>query len=277
MKKVRTTILYVVVSVGTPVSAFAQSTDAASPAPVPSQTVPSDVTYIAIPPDASVSDLEASRRAVELERWMDDFAEWQEWATEWGNRTEPGWLSRSRDRRQKPEPPAWLADRCAAIFDEMDLLQPACLQLAEWKEDHLTAEERRARVVAATQQEEVHKTVWWEHIHMDLLWPATRAQSKAYGVVGIHTATTVRGRLQVFVAPGAMLVNLPARNGTRIWKVAANYGIGYRLFDFRFLGNRRAVLHLNAAKAWIVSDVSDVVTGRSMDFVGFSIGFNKSR
>jgi hypothetical protein len=109
------------------------------------------------------------------------------------------------------------------------------------------------------------------------MWPAVQWQASIYGVVGMHFATTVGGRLQVFTAPGAMLLNLPARNGTRVWKVAANYGIGYRLLDFRFPGGRPAELHLNLAKTYLLSDSSELIAGRSVDFVGFSVTFKKSR
>ena len=84
-------------------------------------------------------------------------------------------------------------------------------------------------------------------------------------------------RRRAFIAPGAMFLNLPTRNGTRLWKLATNYGIGYQLFDFGFGGGRRATLHLNIAKAWLLSDYSDVVTGHSMDFAGFSMTFSKDR
>jgi len=110
---------------------------------------------------------------------------------------------------------------------------------------------------------------------MDLLWPALQYQNSIYGVIGMHVATKVAGRWQVFTAPGALLLNLPTRNGARAWKVATNYGIGYRLFDFTFPGGRPAELHVNMAKTWIVSDSSDLITGRSIDVVGFSVTFKK--
>jgi hypothetical protein len=37
------------------------------------------------------------------------------------------------------------------------------------------------------------------------------------------------------------------------------------------------VLHLNLARAWLLSDVKDVVSGRTTDFAGFSMTFQKSR
>jgi hypothetical protein len=60
-----------------------------------------------------------------------------------------------------------------------------------------------------------------------------------------------------------------------VWKLATNYGMGYRLLDFTLPGGREAVLHLNLAKAWVVSGTSDLVTRRSMEFAGFSITLKK--
>jgi len=205
---------------------------------------------------------------------MKDFLAWQKWSAEWGGRREPGWITASRSRREKPAPPGWLPDRCAEVFDDTDLLASACGLLAEYQEDRGTAQTRQARAVAQAQQEDPENTIWWQHVHMDVLWPALQWRASVYGVVGMHVAMTVHGRLQTFLGPGAMLLNLPARNGARVWKVATNYGIGYRLFDFKFPGDRNASLHVNIAKAWLLSDVADVASGRTMDFAGFSITFN---
>jgi hypothetical protein len=72
-----------------------------------------------------------------------------------------------------------------------------------------------------------------------------------------------------------MLLNVPARNGGRVWKVAANYGIGYRVMDFTFPGGRPAELHLNLAKMWMVSDAAEAATGRTIDVIGFSVTFKR--
>jgi hypothetical protein len=245
-----------------------------APPPLPARLVPIEWPHRA--PSLEHSTETAERRAEELRRWIDDFSRWLEWSSEWTSRREPGWLTSSRDRRQKPAPPEWLPARCAAMLDENDPLGPACGLLGEWAR----AEAGPPGPVPAalvTQAENNRKTIWWEHIHADLLWPAMQWQSSIYGVVGMHVATTVKGRFQVFLAPGAMLLSLPARNGTRVWKVAANYGIGYRLADFTFFGGRPAALHVNLAKSWLLSDVRDVVSGRTTDFVGLSISFRRFR
>jgi len=253
---------------------FAQ--DSASPSTPPLETLSIAAGPAHLLPAADTVDENAPRRASELKAWVEAFTKWQEWAAQWTGRRQPGVFTASRDRREKPDPPAWLAERCTLRSDDdSELLLRACRLLVEWREDYATAQTRAARDRARV--ENPPKTVWWEHVHMDVLWPAMQWQSSTYAVVGMHTTTTVKGRLQVFLTPGAMLLNLPARYGNRTWKFATNYGVGWRLSDFTFPGQRPASLHVNLAKAWVLSDVSDVATGRTMDFVGFSLTFNKDR
>ena len=271
MHKVVTAVAFVVAVVGAASSGVAQGVDE----PLPSGMIPINGEHLATPPD--LSDSGAAERAAEVRRWMEDFTEWQKWSAKWGNRRERGLFTGYRDRREVPVPPAWLPGSCTTILDDSDPLAAACVLLTEWTDDVATTLARQTRDTTTAQIEEPRKTVWWEHIHMDVLWPAMQWQASVYGVVGLHTATTVRGRFQVFVTPGAMLLNLPTRNGGRAWKVATNYGIGYRVLDFSFPGGRPATLHLNLAKAWVLSDIQDVVAGRTVDFVGFSIAFKQTR
>jgi hypothetical protein len=210
-----------------------------------------------------------------LHQWITAFTEWQTWWAEWANRPEPGVLTSSRPRRAKPAPPEWLAGECAAVFDPADRLSHACELLEQWREDDLTARTRRLNGTVAQNAETTPKSIWWEYLHVDLLWPATDLQNPVYGVIGMHTAMTVKGRVQLFLAPGVMLLNLPAVDGSRVWKMAANYGIGYRLFDFTFPGNRRASLHVNIAKSYLLLEPRDALVSRSVDFAGFSISFKR--
>lgn len=215
-------------------------------------------------------------RGVEVAVWVREYTEWKEWSERWGNRRQPGWFTASQERRDAPVPPAWLAASCVWVADELDPLTRACALLREWNEGPVASQLRAATASAVAQKEAESKATWWQHLHIDLLWPAMQWRTSTYGVIGMHAATTVHGRFQAFVAPGVMLLNLPTRSGNRTWRVAANYGIGYRLFDFVFPGGRPASLNVNAARAWVVSDVTDIVTGRSVDFAGFSVTFKKA-
>ena len=253
-------------------SAYAQ--DAPEPSLIPARTLPVEVAWGL--PDFYLFSQPDAAQLVELRRWMEEFTAWQEWAARWRGQREPGWLTAYRERRPKPPPPAWLAARCEEVLDEDDPLFPACTLLTAWRDDDPAAPRLQAPALLASQRERPQHTMWWEHLHLDLMWPALQWESSIYGVVGVHHSITVRGRLQIFTAPGALLLNLPSSNGARTWKVALNYGVGYRLFDFTLPGGRPAELHLNLAKAWIMSDTTDVVGGRSLDVAGFSMTFKKS-
>ena len=227
------------------------------------------------PVDQTVIAVAQSADDPELLRWMEEFTAWKQWWVEWANRPQPGVFTSTRARRERPVPPAWLSPRCAEVFAEKDPLAPACALLEQWQENDLAEIARATRRMAVQVKEDEPHTTWWEHIHVDLLWPATQLRDHVYGVVGMHTATTVKGRLEVFLGPGVMLLNVPELDGSRVWKVAANYGIGYRIGDFNFPGGRPASLHVNIAKSWLFTDTRELIVGRNVDFAGLSITFKK--
>ena len=217
-----------------------------------------------------------TERQAELERWIEEFSDWKRWDATWGNRRQPGWFRASTARKQRPDPPAWLFGHCDALVDDSDIFAEGCTLLAEWSADYGTAHLANARAVTTNAQEEEERTKFWEHLHLDMMWPAMQSGVSLYGVVGMHATTSVQGRFQIFVAPGIMLLNVPTRNGARAWKAAANYGIAFRLFEFTFPGTeRRALLHVNLAKAWLFS-AGPNVSSRSTDFVGFSMTFKRT-
>jgi hypothetical protein len=272
MGKTGTTIATLLILTIQILPVFAQGTVDTTVSPLQTRAVPAGL-WLAPDP---FGDDEAARLQ-ELQAWLKEFAEWQAWSRQWRGRPEPGWFTGYRARVEKPSPPPWLPDRCAALLEDEGPTATACEQLAVWRDDEGTAKVRQAQVAAVTQREAPEKKIWWENVHVDLLWPAVQWQNSIYGVAGMHFSTTVAGRFQVFTAPGAMLMSVPSRNGTRVWKVAANYGVGYKLFDFTLPGNRPAELHLNLAKSWLLSDTADLITGRTVDFAGFSITFKKTR
>jgi|SoiMetStandDraft_5_1073268.scaffolds.fasta_scaffold76265_1 hypothetical protein len=209
----------------------------------------------------------------ELAEWVHEFTKWKEWSAQWGNRREPGWFTQSRQRRPRPDPPAWLVDSCDPWTTGTNEMSKACELVAEWRRDGATSNAATVAAAAVAADEADDKMTWWEHVHLDGAWPAMQTKG-VYGVVGMHATTNVRGRFQIFVAPGAMLLNVPTRDGHRAWKVATNYGITYRLGEISVPGGRQAVLHMNLAKAWLIGETADVST-KSTDFVGFSLTFKK--
>jgi len=148
----------------------------------------------------------------------------------------------------------------------------ACALRAEWAGDAVAAFVRRQNAAAAVQSETQRNTSWWEHVHLDALWPIFRQGAMAYGVVGTHATMDVAGRFEIFVAPGVIMLNLPASDG-RQWTAATDWGLAYRLGTFRFPGSSQAAtLHINFAKAWVFAGASSFASG-SIDLAGLSMTF----
>jgi hypothetical protein len=250
-------------------SGVAQTVEDESNAPLPAHPIAAARGAIHSP-----ELIDPATQQQELEKWVRDYSSWKQWAELWANRREPGWFTSSRQRRQRPNPPRWLSDRCSEVVEHDDDIADACVLVAEWRGGVAAAQIATQRASATAGAEDTDKTTWWEHVHLDGGWPALQSGSSLVGVVGMHATTTVHGRLEIFVAPGAMLLNVPAGRGGRAWKVATNYGIAYRLSQFTLPGKRQAVLHLNLAKAWLLS-AGDVPT-KSTDFVGLSLTFKRT-
>jgi hypothetical protein len=207
----------------------------------------------------------------EVMAWSADFAAWQHWMDDWASRTEPGWFS-GRDRRAKPEPPEWLSAVCADLPTDDAWLVDACARLLEWRDDVATSKFRRDAAQAHTQREHPTRSSWLQHIHLDTLWPIGADFRSSLGVVGTHATVEIVGRLQIFLAPGFMMLNLPSSGG-RAWAPATDYGVAYRLGRFTVPGTHtRATAHLNLAKAWVFADVAGRTNG-TVDLAGFSFTF----
>ena len=220
--------------------------------------------------EPNVSD-DVQARLHELRVWIHAYTEWKEWFDKWKGKREPGWFG-ARERRTKPDPPAWLPEYCRVTPVPDGDFAIGCELLADWREDPVAAAiKERIRSERANREAQT-RTQWWSRIHIDALWMTPQVPT-SYGVIGVHVALRVAGRLHLFGAPGAMLLNLPARDGTREWKPATDLGLSYELVDFKFPGHgRTAKLHLNFAKAWVVGNRSSVVNS-SLDLIGFSYTF----
>jgi hypothetical protein len=250
---------------------FAQPPQASQPsqdvAPLPAQTISAREPLFLV---ADSSRLAAQSRR-ELERWTAEYTAWQQWMEKWTNRGEPGWFTQ-RERRPKPDPPEWLAAACDTLVDDDPPLARACALRAEWADDAVTAFVRRQNAASSVQTETQAKTSWWEYVHLDALWPIFRQDAVAYGVVGTHATMDVAGRFEIFVAPGVIMLNLPAGNG-RQWTAATDWGLAYKLGTFRLPGSSQsASLHINFAKAWVFAGAGGFANG-SIDLAGLSVTF----
>lgn len=206
-------------------------------------------------------------REQELKRWVADYSRWKQ-DDERTTRRAP------RRIRPKPTPPEWLIEDCRDYpIDGKGPWADACRLLVDWNDDAGTAEIRRQIAEARAQKEAPTKSRWWEHVHLDTLWPMTQWGSSVYGIVGTHATVEIAGRFQVFIAPGAMLLNLPGERGTREWKLATDWGVAYRLTNFRLPGvSRQTQLHVNLVTAVVFSGPSNLVSNR-INLAGFSFTF----
>ncbi len=199
-----TALIFAVLTATSP--AWAQTTDTGTE-PLAGRPIP--IAELATQAPALLMWDGAARHA-ELQKWMADFSAWKDWAITWGNRREPGWFSDSRARRPRPDPPVWLFQECEGLSP--DSREEACQLLAEWSGGAALMQTAAGQAVN-TAAEDSQKITWWEHVHLDAGWPALQSGIGVYGVLGVHATTTVKGRLQIFIAPGAMLLNVPTEEG----------------------------------------------------------------
>jgi hypothetical protein len=247
---------------------------ASAQTPDPPRLLPSQTIGTGVAPLPGLDGMALEQRMLEVTEWAADYTAWKRWSETWLNRREPGWFG-PQDRKKRPEPPPFLADDCRDLFDTEGTLADACRLLVDWQEEAASAQVRARTTTDRKQGEKVTKTLWWEHVHLDALWAMPQLNTRVYGLVGMHATVEVAGRFQVFVAPGAILLNLPTPRGTREWKPATDWGIAYRVFDFTFPGTgQRGSLHLNLARAWVFGGPANTIkTG--IDLAGFSLTMKK--
>jgi hypothetical protein len=86
---------------------------------------------------------------------------------------------------------------CPVPTGETGALADACRLLDEWRSNDVATEILKQQAAAARmQRENDQKTVWWQHIHLDALWPMTQGTSGVYGILGLHTTIDVTGRVE---------------------------------------------------------------------------------
>ena len=131
--------------VGTASTGVAQTAGDPRAPLVSSRAIPADTGALTAAPDLLISGAEHDAA---LQRWIQEFTEWQAWFSQWSNRSQPGWFTSSRGRREKPAPPAWLPQRCLNVFDEADPLVEASALLADYREERAPARVRQLHAAA---------------------------------------------------------------------------------------------------------------------------------
>jgi hypothetical protein len=212
-----------------------------------------------------------------IERWSRDYIAWKAWFGEWRNKREPS-LFGTHSRRQRPDPPVEAFFACPLPSDDVGPLAQSCRLLDEWLRNDVAAEIITQQAAATrTRKENESKTIWWQHVHLDALWPMTQGTSGMYGVLGLHTTIDLTGRIELFLAPGAILMRVPGPSGNGEWKPATDWGFTYRLADFTMPRMRRpATLHVNLAKVWLFGGTENAAAAQNdMYLAGFSLTFRK--
>ena len=237
-----------------------------------SSLLPSRPVIVPNPTPAVVS---AAQLMALLKQWTHDYREWRTWYLQWRNRPEPG-IFKTRDRREPPVPPAWLPSLCAEQLEDAGLVAEACAAWREWQANDTAASLMSEQIVQARSAiESPQKTMWWERVHVDALWPMTRAGSDAFGVIGVHTTVHVTKRFQVFLLPGFILMRAPGLDGTMNLSAATDWGFSFRLFDLRVpLAKRPGSVHLNMARVWMLGNSTMAEAGETY-LAGLSLSFKQ--
>jgi hypothetical protein len=217
----------------------------------------------------------AGQELAALKQWTHDYQEWRAWYLQWRNRPEPGTFS-TRARREPPVPPAWLPPLCTGHTEDSGPIADACVAWRDWQANDLAASLMTAQIAQTRAAiESPQRTLWWERVHVDALWPMTRTGSNAFGVVGVHTTIHLTKRFQVFLLPGFILMRAPALDGTRNWSAATDWGFSVRLFDLRVpIAARPGTVHLNMARVWVLGNSSIATTGETY-LAGLSLSFKQ--
>ncbi len=206
-------------------------------------------------------------RQKELKKWVKAFKDYQQWE----NYVKVNNLLHLVKRKPKPDPPSWLEKDCQDLLETSDAsFVEACELLSEWKLDVVSARiSRQARKERQEREKDV-RSKFWEHIHLDGLWPMTEVGTTLFGVAGTHVTFPVTERFQLYAAPGFMVINQPDGAASRRWNYAIDWGFSFRVAEFR-----RADLHVNMAKAWVMDCASLVGDTCSVDLAGMSLTFKR--
>jgi len=240
----------------------AQSSD---PEPIAARVLPFN--EVALMPDAPVIVLSDDQMRA-LEVWTREFAEWQKTFERWRHTKVPKaqvpWPE-FLERHPKPEPPSWLGGVCPLLDDDEEFAT-SCTLLADWRDDPFLTRERHTAATALQQKEAPKNDVWWRNLHLDGLWSTTQSNVAALGLFGTHLTVSVEGRLQVFVAPGVLLVSVPTFYGSRVLSPATDWGMTYRLFNVG-----RGTVHFNLVHAWMLGGGAEQLVGTHQTLAGFSL------
>src|SRR4051812_14596700 len=167
--------------------AASTSVPAASAQDVQNDVLPSRVIGSGVLDLAALDGVVWEQQLAEARAWIADYQKWRQSEADRQSGKQQGWLFSHGERHERPDPPAWLAVECAdVIFSDDELMSNACRLWADWHDDLTVVQVRQTAAAAVVQKEKPTKTIWWEHIHFDALWPMTQWRGSVFGVLGMH-------------------------------------------------------------------------------------------
>lgn len=230
------------------------------------------------PPPAALSPLEAKQ----LDDWLRAMAKWETSDKRWHNEPAHDPFGRIIKRAERPETPAWLDARCAALSPDAVAtltgpLANACRLLAQLTEDPSAEEVRAATAARRSSEETPVKGSFLTRVHIDGLWTTTSTDVRLYGLVGSHISLVDIGRVQFFGPPGVIVLSVPSPRGREI-RAGYDWGMSVRLRDIRlFSPTKNMTLFLTMSKVWLTGGTYDGLMAGGFDIAGFSIAPRKAK
>ena len=211
----------------------------------------------------------------ELKKWMDKDQEWKDWCEKWCNKAlRHEAITKIRPR---PEPPAWLSERCANhLFLVDELLTQACTRLREITEDFKVANVRNEIEAEQKKKEAQERINFLEKIHFGSGWPVIRdvESFNNFALLAVHYSVRTVGRWEAN-SPGFILLNIANPGEEKKMKFGTYISVGFKWREVRFLG-RPYVLHFNMVNAWTSGSVGESLGFQeTLSLAGLSITLKK--
>jgi hypothetical protein len=213
----------------------------------------------------------------ELEDWVPEEEDYQEWATanrnKFAHNSNDGRLI--KERKVRPEPPAWLAAECEHDQAEsLPIFAKAC--------ELLRAHTEQAKIDALVQQvfdqrllkDKSKFSIFFERIHLDGAAMMGSNQQSLFGIAGVHITLVSMGRVHFYGPPGVLFISVRNRNGSRVVEPWFSWGVSLELGKFRLPTNGDILkVHLNVTKNWKWGGESIYVARNGVDMMGVGVSW----
>jgi len=214
-----------------------------------------------------------------LRAWLHDIRSYRDWYERYRNRIARnlnGGIAKTR--RQEPASPAWLPGKCEVLANFVPrpagLLADGCDWLA-YSQSRFTVDPVQQQILQAQlQNEQVPRSSFWKHVHLDAGWGSLDYRTHTYGLVGVHlTLPEIGKRVQIFLPPGVMLVSIPDGRGGHAFQPAATVGVSIKMFRFRFPHDRPGTGYFNLAHAYVINGSTGISMQSTVDLLGLSFSW----